>query len=137
MARKKASNEVPAGSVELPGGDDLDFGLATETVEVVADDDKPARGRRRAKTGPDHFMDEAAESDRTVAKAKHVDDGLRDVAEMVSRMTKGIAYAKTVHDLQVKLTVLAEVADTASAVVDDARRAVRNAQAEKRNLQPS
>lgn len=150
MARKRASNEVPAGSVPLPGGEDIDFGVGappsapsdadSEVVVDGADDageEKP-KGRRRAKTKPETgFMGDAAEADRSHAKAKHVDDGLRDVAEMVTRMVKGLAYARTVHDLSVKLTVLNEVADTAANVTDDARRAVRAAQAENRNLQPS
>lgn len=150
MARKlKAVNEAPAGSVPMPGGDDIDFGVGappsapsdadSEVVVDGADDageEEPKGGRRRAKTKPETgFMGEAAEADRSHAKAKHVDDGLRDVAEMVTRMVKGLAYARTVHDLSVKLCVLNEVADTAANVTDDARRAVRAAQAENRNLQ--
>ena len=138
----------------MPGGDDgIDFGVGappsapsdanSEVVVDGADDageEKPKGGRRRAKTKPETgtgFMGKAAEADRSHAKAKHVDDGLRDVAEMVTRMVKGLAYARTVHDLSVKLCVLNEVADTAANVTDDARRAVRAAQAENRNLQPS
>lgn len=144
MARKlKAVNEAPAGSI--PVGDDIDFGVTAPSSDAPADDaevvaDPPIgeapKGRRRAKTKPETgFMGEAAEADRSHAKAKHVDDGLRDVAEMVTRMVKGLAYARTVHDLSVKLCVLNEVADTAANVTDDARRAVRAAQAENRNLQ--
>ena len=55
---------------------------------------------------------------------------------MVQRMKSGIAYAGAVHDLDVKLTVLNEIADTAAAITDDARRAIRNARAETRNGQP-
>lgn len=146
MARKlKAVNEAPAGSVPLPGGDDIDFGVTApagdapaDDGEVVADppiDEKP-KGRRRAQTKPEAgFMGEAAEADRSHAKAKHVDDGMKGVAEMVQRMVRGLAYVKNVTDLQVKLAVLSEIADTAANVTDDARRAVRSAQAENRNLQ--
>lgn len=81
------------------------------------------------------FMDEKANEDRAATKAKHVDDGLQAVAEMIDRMKKGVAYAKAVHDFDTKLAVLNEVADTASAVRDDARRAVRNAKGETRNAQ--
>ena len=83
------------------------------------------------------FMDDAADDDRARTKGQHVDDGLKAAKEMVARMTRGIAYASAVHDLEVKLTVLNEIADTASAITDDARRAIRNARSETRNGQPT
>jgi len=83
------------------------------------------------------FFSGQAEEDRGNAKASHVDDGLKAAKEMVARMAKGIAYASCVHDFDTKLAVLSEVADTAAAVTDDARRAVRNAHAETKNLQPT
>lgn len=81
------------------------------------------------------FMEGQATEDRAAAKAKHIDDGLQAVSEMVDRMKKGIAYARAVHDFDTKLAVLNEVADTASAVRDDARRSVRSAKGESRNVQ--
>jgi hypothetical protein len=112
MARKKKSQ----GDTEIK----------TEAVEPDQDAATPGT-----------FMDEAAEEDRAAAKAKHVDDGIATTAEQVDRMKKGLAYAKAVYDVDVKLTVLTEIADTAAAVREDARRAVRNALAERRNLQKS
>lgn len=88
-----------------------------------------------AKSKDETFMEGQATEDRAAAKAKHVDDGLQAVAEMIDRMKKGVAYAKAVHDFETKLAVLNEVADTASAVRDDARRSVRNAKGENRNVQ--
>ena len=147
MARKpRVLNALPAGS--------LDDGLATETVaeEVVAEEvtdgdlgtEEPAKPkakkpRKKAKTKEEApgFLGEQAAEDREGAKAKHVDDGLEAVSEMVTRMARGLAYAKLVHEIDVKLSVLSEIADTAAAVTDDARRAVRNANTERRNLQPS
>lgn len=140
MGRRKAANEVPAGTVQLDGG------AADGTGdEVVATEETPApRGRRRAQTAPedgavgeDDFMHAQAEADRADTKARHVDDGLEAALEMVNRMRKGLAYAAAVHDLDVKLTVLNEIADTAASVAEDARRALRDAKAEKRNLQPA
>lgn len=129
MARKKASNEVPAGSVVLDGGEDP---LGANPLDDL--EEAPA-GRPKAVVLEESFLDGQADLDRATARAKHVDDGLKDVAEMVDRMKSGLRYARQVHDLQVKLAVLSEIADTAAAVTDDARRAVRSAQAERRNLQ--
>lgn len=159
----KAANQLPAGSIpadQLGGGD-----YENPEVEPVEAHEEPkprgrrGRGRGRSKgpriadeaepetvvAGDDaepseaerSFMDEQADSDREAAKASHVDDGLKAIAEQVDRLKKGIAYAKAEHDAAVKLAVLTAVADTAAAIADDARRAVRNARAENRNLQPS
>lgn len=135
MGRRKAANEMPAGSVDVDG---------TGGIEAEVSGSKPRRPRA-VTSDPDQvdveidvgeFMKETADGDRKKTKAKHVDDGLKAVAEMVDRMKKGLAYAACLHDLEAKLAVLSEVADTAANVTDDARRAVRNAKAEKRNLQP-
>lgn len=175
MARPKASNEVPAGSIDL--------GLDAPQVRVEPDAPAPAldakpeakpkgkRGRAAPKVslgeieehsgvsrvsddnvpgfhgmdGSDinvdvpqsSFLDGQAGEDRKKAKARHVDDGLKAVAEMVDRMRKGLAYAACLHDYEAKLTVLSEVADTAESVTEDARRAVEAARKEHRNLQPA
>ncbi|MCR9245644.1 MAG: hypothetical protein NXI31_11480 [bacterium] len=82
------------------------------------------------------FMGEKANEDRKATKASHIDDGLKALKDQNARMTSGIAYAMKVGDYDVKMTVMNEIADTAAAIRDDARRAVRNAKAENKNLQP-
>lgn len=54
---------------------------------------------------------------------------------VVSRRLRQAGPKRWCSKRAVKLAVLSEIADTAAAVTDDARRAVRSAQAERRNLQ--
>jgi hypothetical protein len=159
MAKKKGegpkiANAMPAGSIDLanPTGLDIEAEVSPamedpkrapkkgpRMVHEVVDKDPlgvntPAGDVNVEVTGED-FLQEAAKRDRKDAKAEHVDKGLDAATKMVDRMRKGLAYAATLKDFEVKLAVLSEVAATAADVADDAERAVEAARKETRNVQ--
>ena len=119
-AAKKPANAIPAGAAQVPTNGSTRKG---GSVDV------------KISKGDAGFMGKQKSKDKKDTKARHANGGLESAKTMIASMAKGVSYATTVEDLDTKLAVLTEVADTAAKVADDARLAVRNARAEKRNMQ--
>ena len=81
------------------------------------------------------FMHEKADEDRTDAKIRHADKGLRSAKETLATMVKAVAHGLASDSDAVKAACLEEVADLGNAVRDGCRAALRAAKTEKRNVQ--
>lgn len=151
MAKKKGegpkvANAMPAGSVDLANPQGLNIEAEVSPATDAPTEEKPKKGPKamppaapqgdvNVEVTGDDFLQEQAKRDRKDAKTEHVDNGLDAASKMVDRMRKGLAYAATLKDFEVKLAVLSEVASTAADVAEDAERAVEAARKETRNVQ--
>lgn len=81
------------------------------------------------------FLEEQADEDRRDAKSKHLDTGLNDAKETVAVMKKLADAGQATDADSLKVALLEQMSELADGLANSSRKAVRDAKAEKRNVQ--
>ena len=124
-----AGRPVGMKGPDMKGPDFKPGGVVRKTK--TKDRDRP----RMDMSGSASVLEKQAEVDRVDARARHLSDGLKSAKEHMQRIDKAIAHGNATDSDDMKRGCLTEVADLASTIRDGARRAIRNAAAESRNVQ--